>query len=204
MTAAVLCVVIPSFVTALFAAVACSAARRHGLEPGFTRRGALAGLLLSAFAQAACMRTAGVLAGTALTLTVSVCTVAAVTDVSTGYVFDRVTFPAIAATLACSAFEGSLAHALLGIAVAAGALAALYALTMGRGLGLGDVKLAACIGAGLGALDAALALGTAFVIGGAYGAYLLATRRALRGDALRFAPYLAAGVAIVSLVRYWR
>ncbi|MHB8145176.1 MAG: prepilin peptidase [Vulcanimicrobiaceae bacterium] len=204
MTAALLCAVIPPFVTALFAVVACSAARRHGLDAGFTRRGALAALLLSAFVQAACMRTAGVLAGTALTLTLSACTVAAVTDVSTGYVFDRVTFPALAATLACSAFEGSLAHALLGIAVAAGALVALYALTMGRGLGLGDVKLGACIGAGLGTLDAALALGTAFVIGGIYGTYLLATRRAFRGDALRFAPYLAAGVAIISVVRYWR
>lgn len=78
-------------------------------------------------------------------------------------------------------------------------MCALYALTHGRGLGLGDAKLACCIGAATGAANGLESLGTAFVLGGTYAAYLLASKRARRKDELRFAPYLAAGLAAVAL-----
>lgn len=78
-------------------------------------------------------------------------------------------------------------------------MCALYALTHGRGLGLGDAKLACCIGAATGAANGLESLGTAFVLGGTYAAYLLASKRACRKDELRFAPYLAAGLAAVAL-----
>lgn len=120
-------------------------------------------------------------------------------DAACGYVFDAITLPCLALMLALSAILGSLVPFATGVAAAGGSLAVLYALTRGRGIGLGDVKLACCIGGGAGALGGIEALGVAFVLGGAYAAVLLITNRAHRGQELRFAPYLAAGMAVVVL-----
>jgi leader peptidase (prepilin peptidase)/N-methyltransferase len=89
--------------------------------------------------------------------------------------------------------------ALGGAASTGGALLALHYLTGRRGIGLGDVKLATAIGAGAGAGVAAVAVAAAFVLGGAYGVWLLATRRAAHGTAVRFGPFLAAGTSLALL-----
>ncbi len=128
-------------------------------------------------------------------------TVCAATDIATGYVFDTVTFPAVAVSLLIAASFHQLSTALVGAATAGGGMGALYALTRGRGLGFGDVKLACCIGAGIGNSNALLSIGAAFVLGGVYAAYLLAMKRGSRGDELRFAPYMAAGMAAVAFYR---
>ncbi|HWH32321.1 MAG TPA: A24 family peptidase, partial [Egibacteraceae bacterium] len=100
--------------------------------------------------------------------------------------------------------EGDAAAALrvvLGGAAAGGALLAL-ALATPRGMGMGDVKLAAFIGAGLGALGwAEVVVGVfgGFLIGGVAGIGLLATKLRRRSDHIPFGPYLAAG-AFVSLL----
>jgi leader peptidase (prepilin peptidase)/N-methyltransferase len=72
---------------------------------------------------------------------------------------------------------------------------------LGRGLGLGDAKLACCIGAALGPSDGLASLGIAFVLGGAYAGFLLVSRRGRRSDAVPFAPYLAFGTVLMSLYR---
>ncbi len=123
----------------------------------------------------------------------------AVTDAQTGYVFDALTFPCVAIVLVVSWFEHAGGPALIGMAATGGALALLYCATLGRGLGLGDVKLACCIGAALGAASGLAALGAAFVLGGVYAGWLLLARRGRRGDAIAFAPYLSYGMAIVVL-----
>ncbi len=61
------------------------------------------------------------------------------------------------------------------------------------------MKLAGAIGAGFGLPAGLLALGAAFVAGGAYALWLLATRRAGRGAEIRFGPFLAAGAFLVAL-----
>jgi prepilin signal peptidase PulO-like enzyme (type II secretory pathway) len=129
--------------------------------------------------------------------------VSAATDAGSGYVFDAVTIPAVCALLLLAYFQQQLVLAAGGAIAAGGAMALLYALTWGRGLGLGDVKLACCIGAALGARDALLALAAAFVLGGAYACFILITRRGSRGDEVRFAPYLAAGMATLSIHRLY-
>lgn len=134
-----------------------------------------------------------------LALTWACSAVCALTDAQTGYVFDAVTLPSLLGLLALAAADGRLEVALTGACAGAIALYSLHALSGGRAMGMGDVKLSACMGAGLGAQAALAALGAAFVLGGAYGAYLLATKRARRGDTLRFAPYLAAGTAAGTL-----
>jgi prepilin signal peptidase PulO-like enzyme (type II secretory pathway) len=125
--------------------------------------------------------------------------VGAACDAACGYVFDALTLPSLAILCALALASHTFAPFALGVAASGGSLAALHALTRGRGLGLGDVKLACCIGGALGTLAGIEALGIAFILGGLYASILLLTKRAERGQELRFAPYMAAGMAIVML-----
>jgi len=123
--------------------------------------------------------------------------VAAIVDARTGYIPNPVT-RATAATALVLALPSGFTHAALGACVAGGVLLALHLLTRGRGLGLGDVKLGAAIGAGLGPWCGLAALATAFVAGGAYASFLLVRGRAARHDAIAFGPFLAAGTSIAA------
>jgi leader peptidase (prepilin peptidase)/N-methyltransferase len=69
-----------------------------------------------------------------------------------------------------------------------------------RGMGMGDVKLAALIGIVLGSLDlgqVAVAAGAAIVLGG-LGAILALLRGAGRRGAMPFGPFLAAGAIVAA------
>jgi leader peptidase (prepilin peptidase)/N-methyltransferase len=123
----------------------------------------------------------------------------AASDAACGYVFDWVTLPALVVMSLAAAIAHTLPQFAGGALSAGASLAALYVLTRGRGVGLGDVKLACCIGGAAGVLQAMEALGIAFVIGGAYAAFLLTFRGARGKDELRFAPYLGAGMVIAML-----
>jgi leader peptidase (prepilin peptidase)/N-methyltransferase len=120
-------------------------------------------------------------------------------DAACGYVFDSLTLPCALLLFALALATKSVVPFVLGAGTCAGSLLLLYALTRGRGLGLGDVKLACCIGGVSGPLGGLESLGAAFVLGGVYAAFLLVAKRATRGDELRFAPYLAAGMTLVLL-----
>jgi prepilin signal peptidase PulO-like enzyme (type II secretory pathway) len=133
----------------------------------------------------------------------SAVTVCAATDAATGFVFDAVTLPACAGIIALASFHHELYAATTGALAAGGAMLILYGVTFGRGLGLGDVKLACCVGAALGANDALLALAVAFIAGGIYASFLLLTRRSARRDAVAFGPYIAVGTAALTLYRVW-
>lgn len=122
--------------------------------------------------------------------------VAALIDARTGYIPNAVTRTTSFAALITASAAGSAVHACAGALSVGGSLAVLYLLTRGRGLGLGDVKLGTAIGSGLGTATGTAALGAAFVIGGAYATWLLATGRARRGDPIRFGPFLACGTVI--------
>jgi prepilin signal peptidase PulO-like enzyme (type II secretory pathway) len=128
--------------------------------------------------------------------------VAGAIDARTGLIPNRVTYPALLVAVCLASAAGSLLDAIAGAACAGATLLALHLVTRGRGLGLGDVKLAICIGASLGAPAAMLALGAAFVAGGFAAALLLATGRAARGDTLCFGPYIALG-SLVAFAARW-
>jgi prepilin signal peptidase PulO-like enzyme (type II secretory pathway) len=119
--------------------------------------------------------------------------VAAVVDARTGFIPDTVSRGTALVALALAYASGFSPAAFAGAAAVGGMLLLLHLLTGGRGLGLGDVKLGIAIGVGLGAPLGVIALGAAFVAGGAYAIWLLLTQRARRGDAVRFGPFLAAG-----------
>ena len=75
----------------------------------------------------------------------------------------------------------------------------LWLVTGGRGMGLGDVKLAPVLGATLGWIgigSALVGLFAAFMIGAVVGVGLMVARRAGRRSALPFGPFLLAGAAV--------
>lgn len=120
-------------------------------------------------------------------------------DARTGFIFDRITALLMIIAFVLCACAGSALQALSGALAVGATLLLMHALTGGRGLGLGDVKLGTAVAMALGVASGFLAIGGAFVLGAAYGLWLLATKRAHAGSAIRFGPFIAAGTFIVVL-----
>jgi leader peptidase (prepilin peptidase)/N-methyltransferase len=123
-------------------------------------------------------------------------------DARTGFIFDPIAAALLAGSLGLCVFAGSVPQALAGAIAVGATLFLVHALTGGRGIGLGDVKLGTAVAAALGVASGSIALGSAFVIGATYGILLLATKRAHLGSRIRFAPFIAAGT-FVSVLLPW-
>ena len=133
-------------------------------------------------------------------IAIAAAAVAGVVDARTGSIFNPLTTALLVTSLVLAAFDGSVAGGLAGAAAVGGALLFLHALSGGRGLGLGDVKLGTGLGMALGFPGGLTAIALAFIFGGAYGAWLLATKRAPAGASIRFGPFIAAGTFAALLV----
>jgi prepilin signal peptidase PulO-like enzyme (type II secretory pathway) len=138
----------------------------------------------------------------ALTVTLACVVVCAASDLATGLVFDSVAATTAIAILLASILSRDMLVAAIGACSCAGVMLLLYTVTRGRGIGLGDVKLGAVIGAGLGGVASVGALGAAFIAGAVWAIPLLVFRRVQRGDRVAFAPFLAVG-AIASTALRW-
>ncbi len=91
----------------------------------------------------------------------------------------------------------------IGAAIWFGVIGLLWLITGGRGMGLGDVKLAPSLGATLGWLSvgvAGIGLFAAFVLGAVVSIVLLLARRVGRRSAVPFGPFLFAGTALAIMV----
>ncbi|MBA2528753.1 MAG: prepilin peptidase [Euzebyales bacterium] len=131
--------------------------------------------------------------------------VVAVIDARTRKIPNRLTYPLTPALLALLAAAALLhgapadgVRALLG-GLAAFALLLLLAIISPTGMGMGDVKLAAFVGIGLGYLGwghVVLGVFGGFLLGGVIALGLLATRLRSRSDLIPFGPYLAAGALL--------
>lgn len=119
--------------------------------------------------------------------------ICAVTDLRTGLIYDAVTAPAASAIAVTAAFTHAIPAAFESAALCGGALLVLHLCTHGRGIGLGDVKLAGVIGAGVANAAALEAIAFAFVAGALWALPMLAARRVRRRDRVPFAPFLALG-----------
>ena len=132
-------------------------------------------------------------------LLVSLCVVtgacvSAATDRQTGYIFDVVLGACFLATVATRISTGELLTAtFLGMTACGGCMMLIRAITGGRGMGLGDVKLALLVGS-LGPVVGAIAIGSAFVVGAVFALVSLMRGYHRFGEALPFGPYLAVGV----------
>ncbi len=135
--------------------------------------------------------------------------VLAVIDSRTRRIPNRLTYPltpALLVLLVAAAFlHGQPGWALR--AVIGGLVAFLLLLTMAvlnpRGMGMGDVKLAAFIGVGLGYIGwghVILGIFAGFLLGGLVAIGLLVVRARGRKDHIPFGPYLAAGALLALLV----
>jgi len=122
--------------------------------------------------------------------------VCALTDLRCGYVFDQALLAATIPVLAFVLRAGALVPRVES-AVAIGLLfAAPYLLSRGRGFGLGDVKLGALLGAGLGLAAGSSMFLSSFVAGALFAVVALAARRMDRKTSVPFAPFIAIGAAI--------
>lgn len=75
----------------------------------------------------------------------------------------------------------------------------LFLLSRGRGMGLGDVKLAGALGFFMGWPDAALALISSFIIGALFSLVLIGLKRKTMKDFIPFGPFMALGVILIYL-----
>lgn len=134
--------------------------------------------------------------------------VVSVIDAQTRRIPNALTYPLtpvlLALTVAAALLDGSPGSALRAVlaGVAGFAFLLLLALISPRGMGMGDVKLAAFIGLGLGYLSwghLVLGLFLAFVLGGLIGMLLLVTGLRSRSDQIPFGPYLALGAMLALL-----
>ncbi|MGD1065449.1 MAG: A24 family peptidase [Vulcanimicrobiaceae bacterium] len=118
-------------------------------------------------------------------LSLSVC---AATDVRVGMIPDLFTLGPLALTLALAGLRHEWSP-LLGAGFAFVPFAALALVSRGRGMGWGDVKLAALGGALIGMAGITLAAGAASLV-----VVLLSVARRQRREPIAFGPYLAASI----------
>lgn len=118
------------------------------------------------------------------------------TDLKKMLIPDRITIPAILIGIIAKPLIGSV---IMGL-VLAGFFLGLIIITKGKGMGGGDVKLAAFLGIGLGFPQAAVALVLAFLIGAVFAVGALITKKKHFGQVIPFGPFLVIG-ALISL--FW-
>ncbi|MGC9611241.1 MAG: prepilin peptidase [Minisyncoccia bacterium] len=98
-----------------------------------------------------------------------------------------------------SPFGNLILNRLLGMFAGGAFFGLLIFLSRGRGMGMGDVKLAAASGLLLGWPDIALAAIIAFILGGFIGGIFLVLDKKTMKDRLPFAPFFVAGIFIMIL-----
>jgi prepilin signal peptidase PulO-like enzyme (type II secretory pathway) len=86
---------------------------------------------------------------------------------------------------------------LFGVAAAGGLLLLLFAITRGRGIGFGDVKLAAALGIAFAWPDSLVIVGLAFVLGTLAAIPVLVRGKKRMGSAVPFGPFLALAAVLV-------
>jgi len=130
--------------------------------------------------------------------TIAICTM---TDRQSGFIFDVVVGCGAALVAIVETASGTLGPGLLGAVACGGPLLALHELTRRRGLGMGDAKLAALIGAGFTFPFGLIAVGAAFVLGAVSAIVGIVLRRISRDSAVPFGPYLALGSIVIAATR---
>jgi leader peptidase (prepilin peptidase)/N-methyltransferase len=115
-------------------------------------------------------------------------------DIHTGLVYNKITVPGILTGFLASVVPGGIGilQSLTGFLILGGILYVIAVVSRG-GMGGGDIKLSALIGAFLGLRAGLVALFTGFLFGAIVGVVLLITGKKTRKDAIAFAPFLSLG-----------
>lgn len=124
-------------------------------------------------------------------------------DLRHGYILDQVTLPAIVVFFVWNIFlDVRPSVLLLGMAAGAACFGLQYLVSQGKWVGSGDIRLGALMGALVGWPLVAVALFFAYVGGGLFGIFLLATKRKSWGSQIPFGTFLAAGTLVTLLWGY--
>lgn len=108
-------------------------------------------------------------------------------------ILDRITVPAIVFAAVCGVvvFGRSWQDLLLGVVCAGGFFVLQYALSRGRWIGDGDIRLGILMGLMLGFQSTLAALFLAYVVGAGFALVLLATKKAAMSSRLPFGTFLS-------------
>jgi leader peptidase (prepilin peptidase)/N-methyltransferase len=122
-----------------------------------------------------------------------------VSDLRYGTILDEVILPAMGLAILYSIINHQLSiiNFLLSGLGAAGFFLALVAVTRGKGMGMGDVKLAGLMGLVLGWPKIVIALYLAFLTGALVGVILVLIGKKRFGEHLAFGPFLTAALGIM-------
>ena len=122
-------------------------------------------------------------------------------DLEHGILPDSITLPAIVVTAVAQLYLGLPWQTLaIGMAVGSGLFLFQYAVSGGRWVGGGDIRLGALLGALLGWPMVLVALMLAYCSGALVGIWLLLTKRAQVNSAVPFGPFLVAAGWVVWLI----
>nr|WP_321500417.1 prepilin peptidase [uncultured Dethiosulfovibrio sp.] len=121
----------------------------------------------------------------------------AMTDLDSGYVYDKLAATIGIVGIAIRVFGGlpAILDGVYGALAGGGVIAAIIVISRG-GMGWGDATLMAGAGALLGWKTAFLASYLGFMVGGTVALAMIAMKKAGRKDSVPLAPFLAAGVMI--------
>src|ERR1700694_562282 len=119
-------------------------------------------------------------------------------DIDHLLIVDVVTIPVAIAGMLLALLTHRAVSALEGALLGAALFGAIYVVTRGTGLGLGDVKLAACLGIFLGLTNGIAAFAASFVIGTIVALPVLILRKRRQRDVLPFGPFLVLGALIMT------
>lgn len=111
-------------------------------------------------------------------------------DLDHGIIPDKLTYPGIAIGLLLSFWTLGFLPALYGT-LAFGGLMFIIAVVSNGGMGGGDIKLAACIGAFTGIIGSAVTLIMAAFMGAIFGLGVILVKKGGRKTAVKFGPFLA-------------
>ncbi len=109
---------------------------------------------------------------------------------------DKLVFSAIGIALIYNIFTGSLLNSVIAVVVSAGFFFCIWAISRGRWLGFGDVKLAFLMGIFLGFPNILTALFFAFLIGSIVGLILIALKKKKMKSEVPFGPFLVLGTFV--------
>ncbi len=124
-------------------------------------------------------------------------------DLRHGYILDQVTLPAVVVFFVWNVFlDVRVSVLLLGIVAGAACFGFQYLVSQGKWVGSGDIRLGALMGALVGWPLIVVALFFAYVGGGLFGIFLLATKRKSWGSQIPFGTFLSAATLATLLWGY--
>ncbi|NIP33078.1 prepilin peptidase [Candidatus Saccharibacteria bacterium] len=121
-------------------------------------------------------------------------------DLKWGYILDRVSLPSIIIAFSVNILIGFSWHnLLLAAAIGSGFFLLQYAISRGKWIGGGDIRMGALMGFILGWPNVVVGLFLSYIVGSSVAVYLLARKKKKMGSTIAMGTFLAVGTVIAML-----